>query len=416
MANPPRDRSDLPPPPDGPPGPGELADWTIGRAVRENRPDVLTRLFAAGLTVPDYFGDWDDHDPPEERWGDTWLYLAARNGFAEAVRLLAAAGEPLDGIAAETDPETPLTAAVRAGHTDTVRALLEAGADPLGGAGEQEAADYPALRAARAGRRAAVELFRGRVPADVSGLADRLLAQRAVRRTPADRALHKAAAGGDVAGVAAALAAGANLEATDRDGLTALHQAAGHDHLAAVEALLAAGAARDPVGIDPPWTPLYWAAAHMRDPAYTPDRPGKVQTQVVAALAAAGAAADWADADGVTALFHASKRPDLGMMRALLAAGADPNRRLPGSRLTPLLALVSLGSAVPGRGGRLVSLAYYCGWVGEAAMVEAVNLLLAAGADPHAVLAGGRDVATERSAAATTGAAKAAILAARRGR
>lgn len=57
--------------------------------------------------------------------------------------------------------------------------------------------------------------------------------------------LHEAASCGDTVRVAAVLAGGAAVDATNAGGSTPLHFAAGRDHSAMVTALLAAGAAVD---------------------------------------------------------------------------------------------------------------------------------------------------------------------------
>jgi ankyrin repeat protein len=120
------------------------------------------------------------------------------------------------------------------------------------------------------------------------------------------------------------------------------------------------------------------------------------------ALAEGGAARE-ADAEGTTALMVAANRGDLEMVKALLAAGADPNAA--DSRgFTPLFhacynagedrgfpdvvqALLEAGADREARIGYGVRPLMYAAGNGEAGCVEA---LLAAGADPQARNEGGR--------------------------
>ncbi|POX63506.1 ankyrin repeat domain-containing protein [Streptomyces sp. Ru62] len=100
----------------------------------------------------------------------------------------------------------------------------------------------------------------------------------------------------------------------DRLGRTAVHYAAGGGDVDGLRALLAEGA--DPGTVDAEgWTPLHFAA----------------QAQVPAAvevLLAAGAAVDVVDRHGNTPLWRAvfCSRGEGGTIRRLLEAGADPDR------------------------------------------------------------------------------------------
>jgi ankyrin repeat protein len=58
------------------------------------------------------------------------LFLAAREGHVQIVRLLLAGGAQVDALEAQTH-STALMIAARNGREEVVRALLEAGADPL---------------------------------------------------------------------------------------------------------------------------------------------------------------------------------------------------------------------------------------------------------------------------------------------
>jgi ankyrin repeat protein len=112
---------------------------------------------------------------------------------------------------------------------------------------------------------------------------------------------------GDVAGIAAALLAGADPNAVVQN-LTPLQRAALGDHVAVIGALLSAGARVD--GADSySTTPLMYAALYGR-------------TAAVDALLAAGADIHHQDSSGYTALHYTSSNGHLDGSRMLLEAGA----------------------------------------------------------------------------------------------
>jgi hypothetical protein len=118
---------------------------------------------------------------------------------------------------------------------------------------------------------------------------------------------------GDVAGIAAALLAGAHPNAGEGTyDWTPLQLAAASGHVAAIAALLAAGAHVDGMFCD--WTPLMVAAYNNH-------------TAAVDALVAAGADIHRDIHDGNTALHCASKWGHLRTARLLLEAGARTDLR-----------------------------------------------------------------------------------------
>jgi ankyrin repeat protein len=130
----------------------------------------------------------------------------------------------------------------------------------------------------------------------------------------ANERLCDAADRGDVAGIAAALLAGADLEALDGAYvMTPLQWAAYTGHVAAIAALLAAGARVDGTDLDGS-TPLIYAAIHGH-------------TSATDALLAAGADMHRVDRNGDTALHLTSSYSHVDAARLLLDAGARADVR-----------------------------------------------------------------------------------------
>ena len=203
-----------------------------------------------------------------------------------------------------------------------------------------------------AGRSASdsVEIIVRRRPLTVSG--DPSLRDSRTGRTP----LHVAAMANSPKLIAALVAAGADVEARDRDGLTALHAAANGP--AAIAALLEAGADLNALNYDED-TPLQFAVYGS----------GVVTPAAVAALLDAGADPNVRDEYGTTPLHRAAWAAGtaqahhipgaMATLASLLESGADPNTpNVDGE--TPLHLAASANSAA------------------------AVTALLEAGADPDA--------------------------------
>jgi hypothetical protein len=129
--------------------------------------------------------------------------------------------------------------------------------------------------------------------------------------TRVNRKLFAAARKGDVEGVKAAVAAGADVAAHDGNGWIALHEACRAGRLEAVHALLAAGSDPNAANPDLGFTPLFVATFE------------KGNSAIVAALLTAGAAPSLATEHGFTALHNAAEQGDLDALEKLLAAGGD---------------------------------------------------------------------------------------------
>lgn len=136
--------------------------------------------------------------------------------------------------------------------------------------------------------------------------------------------LPDAASKGDLATVRALIAARANVNAAQGDGMTALHWAAERGDLPMTTVLLKAGAKVTPITRNGAYTPLHIAA-----------RAGN--GAVVKALLAAGADPKVLTATGATALHLAAQAGDVAAVNALVAKKADVNARETTWGQTPLM-------------------------------------------------------------------------------
>jgi len=128
--------------------------------------------------------------------------------------------------------------------------------------------------------------------------------------------LMRAAKKGDLALVRKLLAEGADVNARNRSGRTPLIYACAYGRVGpeVVETLLAAGADANATDRDAGRTPLIYACEH-----------GRVGPEVVEALLAAGADPNVAEKDGRTALNVAAALATTAVVRALLEGGARVN-------------------------------------------------------------------------------------------
>jgi ankyrin repeat protein len=141
-----------------------------------------------------------------------------------------------------------------------------------------------------------------------------MAARKKTSKIPTPR-LVMAAGDGDLAEVKAEIEKGADVNAVDRGGGTALHQAVVSQSLPVVEVLLAAGADVS-VADSSGRTALHYAAIYL-------------QPDIAKRLLAVGASVDALDRNGNTPLLDAVFRAqeDRAIIRVLLAAGADKNRK-----------------------------------------------------------------------------------------
>lgn len=336
----------------------------------------------------------------------TPLSQACTNGSAELVELLLKAGARAN-TPIGTD-ETPLMTCARTGSVDAVRVLLVHGATVNAREPHQ---DQTALMWAAAEQHAKV------VQVLIEAGAD-LLAHTKSGFT----ALHFAARVGDMESARMLLGAGVDVNIRSRPdsvngreqgargagavgargnakfgGSTPLLVATVRGHMPLARFLLDHGA--DPNVLDAGFTPLFWAAGTwengLANPVYgfvdpiggIPDREDKLQ--FVKALLARGAnpnlqmtarpptyggtgTGGYNDAVGATPFVVAANAADVQMMRILLAAGADPHL-VTKTNANALLAATGLTRGI----GEIID--------DEDRALEAVTFLLDVGVDPKAV-------------------------------
>ena len=262
----------------------------------------------------------------ENRLGVTPLYLAATNGNPRMTALLLSAGADPNQVFFEG--ETALMTAARTGDADTVRLLIEAGADV--DAREDWKGQTALMWAAAENNAAAIRV-----------LADAGADVRATSDGGAFTAFLFAVRGGHIEAVEALLEAGADIEGTLPDGMSPLLLAVYNAHYELAAHLLDRGA--DPNADAQGWTPLH-QVVWSRRPNAGFNLPGASATggldslELVRKLVAAGADVNrrltkeprdgnrnMLNRIGSTPFLMAAKSADVPLMRLLLDSGADPS-------------------------------------------------------------------------------------------
>ncbi|MBR5888343.1 MAG: ankyrin repeat domain-containing protein, partial [Akkermansia sp.] len=283
---------------------------------------------------------------------DRKLYVAAKNGETELVKLLITAGADVNK--ANEDGLTPLYCAADKGRTECVKLLIAAGADVNKA---EKFGRTPLCMAAWNGHTECVKLLLNAPGIDKSS------------HTP----LSLAVMANDVNKLKHLLAAGADVNKADKEGATPLYWAAYNGHTECMKLLIDAGA--DVNKADKWGTPLFRAAVYghtecvkllinagadvnRAKDGHTPLHMAVYfdHTECVKLLIAAGANVNKANEDGLTPLYCAADKGRTEYVKLLIAAGADVNKADKYGE-TPLFR-----AAIKGR-------------------TECVKLLIAAGAD-----------------------------------
>jgi ankyrin repeat protein len=275
--------------------------------------------------------------------GETPLMTCAASGSADGVRLLISRGADVRAKEPTQNQDALMWAAAER-HANVVRTLVEAGADPRA----RTRKGFTALHfAAREGD---LESTRALLAAGVSVNIKSEPGPAEQGRAAAEPSRSGRTASGGAGGVSpASPARGPAYQATLSAGSTPLLVATVRGHVPLALFLLENGA--DPNVSDAGFTPLHWAAGTweggVSNPVYgfsdpmsgIPNRQAKLQ--LVKALLAyganpnrrmtrrppgfAGLGGGYEDAPGATAFLLASAAADLEIMKMLLAAGADPS-------------------------------------------------------------------------------------------
>ena len=323
--------------------------------------------------------------------GETPLMTCARTGSADAVRMLLVHGADVN-VKEPTQNQTALMWAAAQQHAKVVQLLIQANADLQA----HTKSGFTALHfAARMGDMESTRTLLG------AGVNVNIRSQRDPEngRGPGSSGAAAGRSGAGAGRGGAARVAGGFGARGDLNfgGSTPLLVATVRGHVPLALFLLDHGA--DPNVLDAGFTPLHWAAGTwengLANPVYgfvdpiggIPDRDAKLQ--LVKALLAHGAnpnlqatarppgfggtgTGGYNDAVGATPFVVAANAADVEMMRILLAAGADPHL-VTKTNSNALLAATGLNRGI----GEIID--------DEDRALEAVKFLLDVGVDPKAV-------------------------------
>jgi ankyrin len=363
--------------------PGVDGSTPLHRAVAADRLDVTSVLLKAGARVT-----------ATDRYGVTPLSLASLNGDAKMIRLLVEVGA--DPNATDSAGETPLMIAARTGVPDALGALIAAGARV--DAREKTFQQTALMIAVRENHPAAVKFLidhgaavdaqtrKGPAPAFVppckgtgcgsegvginrGGLPDR--GRRAEAKGGMTPLLY-AARDGRIDSARLLVAAGANIEEGEANGIRSLLMAALNDHLDVARLLVEYGAdvdASDFWGRSPLWAAVEYRDLDMNNKEQDNPTDNFVDRAPIFAfiqeLLDAGADVNirtrevppqrrwlyalgdvsWVDFTGQTPFLRAALSGDTTTMRLLLRYGADPNLATPAGT-TPLMAAAGVNWVV----------------------------------------------------------------------
>jgi ankyrin repeat protein len=331
-----------------------LAAWDprLIDAIKERNRDLVVSLIGAGVNV----------NAPEPD-GATPLSWAVFLDQADVVDVLMKAGAKPD--TADQYGETPLTLASSTGDFAVMEKLIAAGADAKAARWNGETA---LMIAARAGSVKGVKLLLEH-GAKIDGAESR----------KGQNALMWAAAEGHYQVVDLLLASGADVKAVSKGGFTPLVFAAQRGDVHSVRSLLAAG-------LTPNYSlPNHIGVLHVAVSGGKPD--------VVQALLESNADVNTFDDEGKTPLHIAAKAGNLEIVKMLLAKGANPN--LPTAAIKPPTGKAASNPFRAPAGQQTALLL-----AARANHEDVMRALIAAGADPKAKA---QDGATLLMAAAGSG-------------
>jgi uncharacterized protein len=388
---------------------GASPDAPLLRAAKGQHPDQVAALLKQhtdvnvstgdGTTALHWAAHWDDlgmadsllqagaNSNAATLLGATPLYLACINGSAPMVSKLLRAGA--NAKAALVTGETALMTCARSGNVDTVKELLRHGADVNA---KESSHDQTALMWAAAERHPNVVEILIEYGADVHARS-RVIPEFVVRTRKfvgqwVDRGgstpLLFAARVGDIESARILLAHGASPNETAPDGYNALLLASHSDQGKFAAFLLDQGA--DPNASGTGFTALHTAVLMGDLPLVKAllahgANPNAELTKGAPLRRNDGDPILYGELAGATPFFLAAKYLELEMMRALVAAGANPLTPLK-DKTTPLMAAAGIGWI--GGADRRGANYFLAPPPDEDKALEAVSLLIQLRADPTA--------------------------------